>query len=159
MALSMRIGLGYDAHRLVEGIPLVVGGVEIPHPKGGQSHTDGDVLTHALMDALLGAAQLGDLGVQFPPEDPIYKDVESLALLKQVLMLLGKSKLRPIQIDAVIMAQAPKMRPHIDKITENLQKFMPGCRISVKATTTDGLGFVGREEGIAAQVVAMLKEL
>jgi 2-C-methyl-D-erythritol 2,4-cyclodiphosphate synthase len=156
----MRVGFGYDVHKLVSGRRLVVGGVEISFAKGLSGHSDADVLTHAVMDALLGAAGLRDIGVQFPPEDPRYKDISSLALLDEVNRLLWEKGFVAVNIDAVIAAQEPKMAPYIDDMRENISRTLGIYleQVMVKATTTDGLGFIGREEGIAAYAVATVDE-
>lgn len=154
----MRIGMGYDVHRLIEGRRLVMGGVEIPHEKGLLGHSDADVLLHAVMDALLGAAALGDIGKHFPDTDPAYQGISSITLLKQVGLLLEENSFLIENIDATIIAQAPKMRPHIDRMRENIAQAL-GVEIqqvNVKATTEEGLGFTGSGEGISAQAVCML---
>lgn len=157
----MRIGSGYDVHKLVEGRKLIIGGVEIPHEKGLLGHSDADVLVHAVMDALLGAAALGDIGLHFPDTDPKYKGADSLKLLEHVGNLL-ESKLYYIEnIDATIIAQAPKMRPHIDAMRQNMAKALKidVDRINVKATTEERLGFTGREEGISSQAICLLSNM
>lgn len=154
----MRIGTGYDVHRLTEGRELIVGGVKIPYEKGLLGHSDADVLLHAIMDALLGAAALGDIGKHFPDTSPEYKGISSLVLLKKVGELLEQEGFLVENIDATVIAQAPKMRPHIDAMRENIAKTLEmdmGC-INVKATTEEGLGFTGAGEGIAAQAVCLL---
>lgn len=154
----MRIGTGYDVHRLAEGRELIVGGVTIPYDKGLLGHSDADVLLHAVMDALLGAAALGDIGQHFPDSDPKYKGISSMVLLKKVGELLGEKGFLVENIDATIIAQAPKMRPFIDTMRENIASALEAdisC-VSVKATTEEGLGFTGAGEGIAAQAVCML---
>ena len=154
----MRIGHGYDVHRLVEGRKLILGGVEIPWEKGLLGHSDADVLAHAVMDALLGAAALGDIGLHFPDTDPRWKGADSLMLLRHVAALLEEHGLRIGNIDATILAQAPKLRPHIDAMRERLAAAcgIPMDRVSVKATTEEGLGFTGSGEGIAAHAVCLL---
>ena len=154
----MRIGTGYDVHKLVEGRKLIMGGVEIPYEKGLLGHSDADVLLHAIMDALLGAAALGDIGKHFPDTDDAYKGISSLSLLKKTGELLEENCLFIENIDATIIAQAPKMRPHIDKMRENIAAALglELMQVSVKATTEEGLGFTGRGEGIAAQAVCLL---
>lgn len=157
----MRIGIGYDVHRLVADRKLILGGVEIPWEKGLLGHSDADVLLHAVMDALLGAAALGDIGQHFPDTDPAYRGISSLELLRRVAGLLSENRLQVQNIDATIIAQAPKMRPHIDAMRENIARALqiePG-RINVKATTEEGLGFTGSKEGISAQAVCLLEEL
>lgn len=154
----MRIGHGYDVHRLVEDRALILGGVEIPHNKGLLGHSDADVLTHAVMDALLGAAGLWDIGHAFPDTDPAYKGISSLLLLEQVMdMLKGKGYIVE-NIDATILAQKPKLAPHIPQMRANLAKILgvDESQVNVKATTEEGLGFTGREEGMAAHAVALI---
>lgn len=154
----MRIGQGYDVHRLVPGRRLVLGGVEIEHPLGLEGHSDADVLTHALADALLGAAGLGDIGLHFPDTDPAYKDADSLALLARVVELLAENNLRPVNADLTLLVQKPKIAPFREAMRASLARTMgldPGM-VSVKATTTEGLGPVGREEGMAALAVVLI---
>ena len=154
----MRIGMGYDVHRLVENRELVMGGVRIPYEKGLLGHSDADVLLHAIMDALLGAAALGDIGKHFPDTDPKYRGISSLELLKQVGNLLSEKGFLIENIDSTIIAQAPKMRPFIDAMRENIAKTLQldVDYVSVKATTEEGLGFTGTGEGISAQAICML---
>lgn len=155
----MRIGMGYDVHRLVEGRKLIMGGVEIPYELGLLGHSDADVLLHAIMDALLGAAALGDIGKHFPDSDPAYKGISSLKLLEHVGKLLEDNHFFIENIDATIIAQAPKMRPHIDQMRENIANTL-GISISqvnVKATTEEGLGFTGTKEGISSQAICLLQ--
>ncbi|MDE6926757.1 MAG: 2-C-methyl-D-erythritol 2,4-cyclodiphosphate synthase [Acetatifactor sp.] len=154
----MRIGMGYDVHRLVENRELIMGGVPIPYEKGLLGHSDADVLLHAIMDALLGAAAMGDIGKHFPDTDPAYKGISSLVLLEKVGQLLAEKGFLIENIDATIIAQAPKMRPHIDSMRENIAKAleMDTDHINVKATTEEGLGFTGTGEGIASQAICML---
>ena len=154
----MRIGTGYDVHRLTEGRKCIIGGVEIPHEKGLLGHSDADVLLHAIMDALLGAVALGDIGKHFPDTDPAYKGISSIKLLEYVAGLLEDNLFLVENIDATIIAQAPKMRPHIDQMRENIAKALgiEANQVNVKATTEEGLGFTGRGEGIAAQAVCLL---
>ena len=157
--LEFRSGIGFDSHPLIEGRRLVLGGVEIPHERGLSGHSDGDVLVHAVMDALLGAANLGDKGSHFPSNDPQYKDISSLILLERVGALVAEAGWRLSNVDATILAQIPRLSPFHREMRENMAKSLsvsPGL-ISVKATTTDYLGFVGREEGIAAFAVASLR--
>ncbi len=154
----MRIGLGYDVHRLVEDRELIIGGVKIPYEKGLLGHSDADVLLHAIADALLGAAALGDIGKHFPDTDPAYKGISSLALLEQVGKILEDNCFLVENIDATIIAQQPKMRPHIDAMRQNIASAL-GIeieRINVKATTEEGLGFTGALEGISSQAICML---
>ena len=154
----MRIGMGYDVHRLVENRKLIIGGVEIPYEKGLLGHSDADVLLHAVSDALLGAAALGDIGKHFPDSDSAYKGISSLILLERVGNLLEQKGFLIENIDATIIAQAPKMRPHIDAMRENIAKAlgMDVEFVNVKATTEEGLGFTGAGEGISAQAVCLL---
>ena len=154
----MRIGQGFDTHALVAGRKLVIGGVDIPHDRGLEGHSDADVLIHAVCDALLGAAGLGDIGSHFPDSDARYKGIDSRKLLREVAQLLRKNKLRVVNLDATIIAQAPKMAPHIPAMRANLAADLgigADC-VNIKAKTTEKLGFVGRGEGIAAEAVALL---
>nr|WP_296462575.1 2-C-methyl-D-erythritol 2,4-cyclodiphosphate synthase [uncultured Acetatifactor sp.] len=154
----MRIGTGYDVHRLVRDRDLIIGGVRIPYEKGLLGHSDADVLLHAVMDALLGAAALGDIGKHFPDSDPAYKGISSLTLLEKVGDLLGEKGFVVENIDSTIIAQAPKMRPYIDTMRKNIAGAL-GMEIdfvSVKATTEEGMGFTGAGEGISAQAVCLL---
>lgn len=155
---KLRIGQGFDIHQLVEGRKLIVGGVEIDHAKGLGGHSDADVLTHAIMDALLGAAGLPDIGQHFPPTDPQFKDADSIALLEQVVELVNRGGFdRIINVDATIIAEQPKMNPHIPAMKKRLQSVLPNdTDINIKATTTETLGLVGRGEGIAAMAVCLL---
>ncbi len=157
----MRIGMGYDVHRLVAERKLILGGVEIPWEKGLLGHSDADVLLHAIMDALLGASALGDIGKHFPDTDPSYRGISSMELLKRVAELLSEKRFRVQNIDATIIAQAPKMRPHIDSMCQNIAGALQiDCdRVNVKATTEEGLGFTGNGEGICAQAVCLLEEI
>lgn len=154
----MRIGMGYDVHRLVEGRDLIIGGVKIPYEKGLLGHSDADVLLHAIMDALLGAAALGDIGKHFPDTDPAYKGASSIKLLEHVGELLEQEAYWIENIDATIIAQAPKMRPYIDTMRENIAKALKIdiSQVNVKATTEEGLGFTGSKEGISSQAICML---
>jgi 2-C-methyl-D-erythritol 2,4-cyclodiphosphate synthase len=155
----MRIGQGFDVHRLVEGRRLIVGGVEIPCERGLLGHSDADVLLHAVCDALLGAAGLGDIGRHFPDTDPRYEGIDSRKLLREVARLLREEGYRVENLDATIIAQAPRMAPHIPLMIENIAAdlgIMPE-RVNVKATTTERLGFTGRGEGIAAQAVCLIE--
>ena len=155
---EFRSGIGFDSHPLVEGRKLVLGGVEIPHDRGLSGHSDGDVLVHAVMDALLGAANLGDKGLHFPSSDPQYKDISSLILLERVGALIAEAGWRLSNVDATITAQNPRLSPFNSEMRENVAKSLSVTpdRISIKVTTTDHLGFVGREEGIAAIAVVAL---
>jgi 2-C-methyl-D-erythritol 2,4-cyclodiphosphate synthase len=157
----MRIGIGYDVHRLVEGRPLVLGGVTIPHDKGLLGHSDADVLVHAACDALLGAAGLGDLGEHFPDSDEAYRGIFSIELLKRCRQLIQEKGYAIVNLDGVIMAQAPKLNPYRKDMERTMGEALglPADRINIKATTTEGLGFVGRQEGIAAQCVALIDTL
>ena len=154
----MRIGTGYDVHRLTAGRPLILGGVTIPHPLGLDGHSDADVLVHAVMDALLGAAALGDIGKLFPDTDERYRGCSSLWLLEQVGEALRQAGYRVGNIDATIVAQRPKLAPHLMAMRENIARTLgiPAGDVSVKATTEEHLGFTGREEGIAAQAVCLI---
>ena len=155
----MRIGHGYDVHRLLEGRKLILGGVTIPWEKGLLGHSDADVLAHAVADALLGAAALGDIGKLFPDTDPAYKGADSLLLLSEVCRVVREQGYTIENIDATILAQAPKLRPHIDTMRENLARAcnIPVDCVSVKATTEEGLGFTGAQEGIAVHSVCLLR--
>ncbi len=155
----MRIGHGYDVHRLTEGRRLILGGVEIPWEKGLLGHSDADVLTHAVMDALLGAAALGDIGKHFPDSDPAYAGADSLKLLEQVTAMVTAMGWKIGNVDATILAQRPKLASHTDAMRENLARAMgiSPLQVSVKATTEEGLGFTGRGEGMAAHAVCLLE--
>lgn len=157
----MRIGHGYDVHRLVPGRKLILGGVEIPHHLGLLGHSDADVAAHALMDALLGAAALGDIGQHFPDNDPAYAGSDSLVLLGKVMDLLAREGWRVENVDMTILAQKPKLMPHIPQMRQNFSRAMglPVTAISVKATTEERLGFTGAEQGIAAHAVALIETL
>lgn len=154
----MRIGMGYDVHRLVEGRKLIMGGVDIPYEKGLLGHSDADVLLHAIMDALLGAAALGDIGKHFPDTDESYKGASSIELLKAVGRMLDENNYIIENIDATIIAQKPKMRPYIDAMRQNIAEALNinMNQINVKATTEEGLGFTGTGEGISSQAVCSL---
>lgn len=157
----MRVGHGYDVHRLVEGRDLILGGVKIPYEKGLLGHSDADVLTHAVMDALLGAAALGDIGKHFPDTDPAYKGADSLKLAEHVAALLTEKGYCIGNIDATVIAQAPKLAPHIPTMKQNLARAL-GCDadcINVKATTEEHLGFTGQGLGIAAHAVCLIKSI
>lgn len=154
----MRVGQGFDVHALVAGRRLVIGGVVIPYDKGLEGHSDADVLIHAICDALLGAAALGDIGRHFPDTDPAYKNVDSRFLLRAIPQKLAAAGFTIVNIDSTIIAQAPRMAPHIAGMVENISADLglkPGA-VGVKATTTEQLGFTGRGEGIAAQAIALL---
>ena len=153
----MRIGQGLDVHAFAPGRRLVIGGVQIPYHKGLAGHSDADVLLHAISDALLGAAGLGDIGRHFPDSDPAYKDADSRKLLREVRKKLGKFKI--VNVDATILAQEPRMAPHVARMIENIAADLgiKPAAINIKATTTEHLGFIGRIEGIAAQAVVLLE--
>lgn len=157
----MRIGIGYDVHPLEAGRKLVLGGVEIPHSVGLLGHSDADVLAHAVGDALLGAAALGDLGYHFPDTDERFKDADSLELLAEIGQLLQQAGYQVVNIDSTIAAQAPRLAPYIEKMRANLAAALElqVGQVSVKATTTEKLGFVGRQEGISAQAIVLLEEI
>lgn len=155
----MRIGHGYDVHKLVEGRKLIVGGVDIPHTLGLLGHSDADVLTHAVMDSILGAAALGDIGGLFPDNDPKYEGADSLVLLKEVCSAIDKKGYKISNIDATVIAQKPKMKPYIQQMRENIAAVCGidvDC-VNIKATTEERLGFTGREEGISAHAVCLLE--
>ncbi|MCI9273110.1 MAG: 2-C-methyl-D-erythritol 2,4-cyclodiphosphate synthase [Clostridiales bacterium] len=156
----MRVGHGYDVHTLVEGRKCIIGGVTVPFEKGLLGHSDADVLTHAVMDALLGAAALGDIGALFPDNDPAYQGADSLELLRQVCRVLQEHGYRIANIDATVLAQAPKLKPHILKMRETLSRTCSiGLdQVSVKATTEEGLGFTGQGLGIAAHAVCLVEK-
>ena len=154
----MRIGQGYDVHRLTEGRKLIIGGVEIPYEKGLDGHSDADVLLHAIMDALLGAAALGDIGLLFPDTDAQFAGADSLKLLQKVKDVLDERGYSICNIDATVIAQEPKLRPYIDSMRQNIAETlkMDVSQVSVKATTEEHLGFTGRKEGIAAQAIVLI---
>lgn len=154
----MRIGLGYDVHQLVEGRKLWLGGIEIPHAKGLLGHSDADVLLHAICDAMLGAAALGDIGKHFPDTDPRYKGIDSKLLLSHCNELLKQQDLSVGNIDSIIVAQKPKVGPYIPQMRQTIADILgiDPCFVSVKATTTEHLGFEGREEGISAHAIVLL---
>lgn len=154
----MRIGQGFDVHALVAGRKLIVGGVEIPFERGLAGHSDADVLLHAVCDALIGAAGLGDIGAHFPDTDPRYAGVDSRRLVREVARLLAAHGWRVVNIDATIIAEAPRMAPHIARMRENIAADLdiPPGAVNVKAKTTEGLAFIGRSEGIAAETVALI---
>ena len=157
----MRIGMGYDVHKLTEGRDLILGGVKIPYVKGLLGHSDADVIVHAIMDALLGAAALGDIGQHFPDTDPAYKGISSMVLLEQVGRLLEDHNYVIENIDATIIAQKPKMMPHLPKMRENVARALgiEVDQVNIKATTEEGLGFTGTGEGISAQAICLLLPL
>ncbi len=154
-----RIGFGFDAHRFTEGRKLIIGGVEIPHELGLSGHSDADVLTHAICDALLGALGLGDIGSFFPDSDPKWKDVSSLVLLEETMAKVRKKKYEIENIDSTIVCEKPRIAPHINSIKEKLSNVtgLQSGALGIKATTTDGMGFTGRGEGIAAYAVVIIK--
>ena len=157
----MRVGIGYDVHKFAEGRKLILGGVEIPYEKGLLGHSDADVIVHAIMDALLGAAALGDIGQHFPDTDPEYEGISSITLLEKVGGLLDEHNYVVGNIDSIIIAQKPKMMPHLLKMRQNVADALhiDIDRVSIKATTEEGLGFTGRGEGIAAQATCALEDL
>ena len=156
----MRIGIGYDVHKLQEGLPLWMGGVQIAHSKGLVGHSDADVLIHAICDALLGAAALGDIGQHFPDNDPTYKGIDSKILLKHCCQLIADHGYRIVNVDSIVCAQKPKLSPHIATMRTTLAAAMgiDVTQVSVKATTTEHLGFEGREEGISAHASVLIEE-
>ena len=156
----MRVGMGYDVHKLVENRDLILGGVTIPYEKGLLGHSDADVLLHAIMDALLGAAALGDIGKHFPDSDDKYKGISSIKLLEHVAKLLDENQYIIENIDATIIAQKPKMRPYIDQMHENIAEALNITieQVNVKATTEEGLGFTGSGEGISSQAICALEK-
>lgn len=158
--MSFRAGLGYDVHKLTENRELILGGVNIPYEKGLLGHSDADVLVHAIMDALLGACKLGDIGQHFPDTDPQYKGISSIKLLKHVGALLDENGYKIVNIDSIIVAQRPKMMPHIPEMEKNIAAALniDPDSVNVKATTEEGLGFTGSGEGIAAKAVCMVEK-
>lgn len=156
----MRIGLGYDVHKLVEGRPLIIGGVNVPHEKGLLGHSDADVLIHAIMDGMLGALALGDIGKHFPDTDEKYKGVGSMELLEYVNHLINEKGYEINNIDSIIVAQSPKMAPHIEQMRRNIATVLNTDinNISVKATTEEGLGFTGEKQGISSQSICLLNK-
>ncbi len=157
----MRVGMGYDVHKLVEGRDLIIGGVKIPHTLGLLGHSDADVLLHAIMDALLGAAGLGDIGKHFPDTDPQYKGISSIKLLEHVAKLISDKNYVVENIDATIIAQKPKMRPYIGQMEQNIAAALgiDVDQVNVKATTEEGLGFTGTEQGISSQAICALTSI
>jgi len=158
--VGIRVGQGYDVHRLVEGRKLILGGVEIPFERGLLGHSDADVLCHAVADALLGALALRDIGAHFPPSDVKFKNISSLVLLQRVAGLLREKSARVVNVDSTIIAERPKLGPYIPLMARNLARVLQigSDRISIKATTTEGLGALGTEEGIAAQAVVLVEK-
>jgi len=158
--VSGRVGIGVDAHRRVTGRKLYLGGVEIPSEFGLEAHSDGDVIVHALIDALLGAAALGDIGKHFPPADESYRDIRSTELLSRTMVLLADAGYRVNNVDVTVMCQEPKLQPHVEEMRTKLSSILridPGS-VSVKGTTLEGMGFTGRREGIAATAVVLIEE-
>ena len=155
----MRVGQGYDVHALVAGRQLVIGGVQIPYYMGLQGHSDADVLLHAICDALLGAAAMGDIGSHYPDSDPQYSEVDSRELLRATAKKLAAAGYKIINVDATIIAQAPRMAPHVPRMTGNIAADLgiEPAAVSIKATTTENLGYIGRGEGIAAQAIALIE--
>jgi 2-C-methyl-D-erythritol 2,4-cyclodiphosphate synthase len=151
----VRVGLGIDTHRFAEGRPLILGGVEIPHERGLAGHSDADVLSHAITDAILGAADMGDIGQHFPDTDPAYEGADSIVMLREVVALVCAEGWKLEHVDATVMLEQPKLAPHREAIVARLREAV-GASVSVKATTGEGMGFVGREEGVAALAVATL---
>jgi len=158
MKAMLRIGMGYDVHKLVSDKKLIIGGVEIPYHLGLEGHSDADVLVHAVMDALLGAVALGDIGKHFPDTDSTYKNISSLCLLEKVAHLLKKKEVKIHNIDATIIAQAPKMAPHIQQMRQKIAKILEieQDQVNIKATTEEGLGFTGKSLGISAQAIVLV---
>jgi 2-C-methyl-D-erythritol 2,4-cyclodiphosphate synthase len=154
----VRVGLGYDAHRLVAGRRLILGGVEIPHARGLLGHSDADVLSHAIGDALLGAVGAGDLGTHFPDRDPAYKDISSLVLLDRIMKLVRDRGYQPVNVDATLVAQEPRLAPHIPAMQTRLAPILglTAAEVNIKATTTEHMGFAGRGEGMAAYAVVLV---
>lgn len=159
--MAYRIGFGVDFHQLAEGRPLMIGGVEIPHSKGSVGHSDADVLLHAICDALLGAACLGDIGVHFPDTDLQYKNIDSKILLQKTVELIQKENYSVVNIDSTLCLQQPKIKPYIEQMQKAIAEIigMPKNTISIKATTTEKMGFVGREEGVVAYATALLETI
>lgn len=157
----MRVGHGYDVHRFAPGRDLIIGGVKIPYEQGLLGHSDADVLLHAVMDSLLGAAALGDIGLHFPDTDDKYKGISSLLLLKETGRLVKEAGYEIVNIDATVLAQAPKLRPYMDQMRENISKTLDIAisQINIKATTEEGLGFTGRKEGMAAHAVSLIEKI
>jgi len=156
---EIRVGVGYDSHPLVSGRRLILGGIDVPHDKGLSGWSDADVASHAIIDALCGAADLGDIGTQFPSQKLEYADISSLVLLSKTVELLKAKGFRVVNIDVTIMAQSPKLSPYIPEMRKRISQALGAgsTQVTIKATTTDGLGFIGREEGMAAQSVALIQ--
>ena len=159
--MIMRVGMGFDAHPLADDRPLIIGGVEVPFERGLSGHSDGDVVVHAIMDAMLGAAALGDKGSHFPSSDPSLKGISSLVLLKRTAALVEAGRWRVVNVDATILAQRPRLGPFIDDMRENVSQALGTHKtnVSIKATTTDRMGFTGRGEGLAAHAVALIEAI
>jgi 2-C-methyl-D-erythritol 2,4-cyclodiphosphate synthase len=158
--ILFKVGIGFDAHRLVKGRPLIIGGVRIPYDLGLSGHSDADVLTHAIIDGILGALAMGDIGIHFPDDDPAYKDIDSTVLLRRVMELVKKKGYGINNLDNTIIAETPKLTPHIPDMKERLSsilEILPG-QINIKATTTEGMGFCGRGEGISAISIVSLEK-
>lgn len=153
----MRVGIGYDAHRLKVGRQLIIGGVRIDHPTGLEGHSDADVLTHAVIDALLGAAGLGDIGKLFPADEPKFKDASSLDLLSTAVEAVTAAGYRIVNVDSTVIAEEPRLGPHLQAMRRNLAQYLKIDQVSVKATSPEGLGALGRKAGIAAQAIALLE--
>ncbi|MBZ0205273.1 MAG: 2-C-methyl-D-erythritol 2,4-cyclodiphosphate synthase [Flavobacteriales bacterium] len=158
--MRIRTGFGYDSHRLVTGRPFLLGGIEVPHDKGGMGHSDADVLLHAITDALLGAVALGDIGLHFPDTDPAWKDADSRKLLRHVVELLREKGWTVGNMDCTVVLEQPKLRPHVDAMRSSIAALLDVevDAVSVKASTNEKMGFVGREEGVVAYAVVLVKE-
>lgn len=159
--MAYRIGFGVDYHQLAEGRPFMIGGIEVPHHKGAAGHSDADVLLHAICDALLGAACMGDIGVHFPDTDPQYKNIDSKILLKETMKLIEKENYRLVNIDSTLCLQEPKIKPYIQRMQQAIASIIeiPEKNISIKATTTEQMGFVGRKEGVVAYATVLLETI
>jgi 2-C-methyl-D-erythritol 2,4-cyclodiphosphate synthase len=157
--VSFRVGIGVDAHALEEGVPLVLGGVALDHPRGLAGHSDGDVLAHALVDAVLGAAGLGDIGSLFPSGDDRFRGADSLDLLREAYRQAREAGYRLVNADCVLVGEEPRIAPHRDEMRRRLSEALDGGEVNVRATTTDRLGFTGRAEGLAAHAVALLERV
>lgn len=157
----MRVGVGYDSHRFAEGRRLVLGGVEIPHERGLTGHSDADAVAHAVTDAILGAASLGDIGTHFPPSDPQWKDADSIELLREAVRLLEERNYQVVNLDVTVICEAPKLAPHVPQMRERLASALGigPQHVSVKGKTNEGLGWIGRGEGIAAMAVALIDSI
>jgi 2-C-methyl-D-erythritol 2,4-cyclodiphosphate synthase len=155
--VSLRVGIGVDAHALADGVPLVLGGVRLDHPRGLAGHSDGDVLAHALVDALLGAAGLGDIGSLFPPDDERFRGADSIELLGEAYRRVREAGWRLVNADCMLVGEEPRIAAYRDEMRKRLSEAVEGGEVNVRATTTDGLGFTGRGEGLAAHAVALLE--